>query len=96
VTACNYSRELRSAKWGFRVSSHGNNPEPLMSGLGQKQTLSRVYPMSAIPPKADIVQYDYNVRFVPKANIALRHSITSSARPIAFALAMSEIGGART
>jgi hypothetical protein len=25
--------------------------------------------MSALPPKADIVQYDDNVRFVPKADI---------------------------
>jgi hypothetical protein len=28
--------------------------------------------MSALPPKADIVQRDHNVRFVPKADIAER------------------------
>ena len=28
-----------------------------MSALGQKQTLNRVHPMSAIPPKADIDRY---------------------------------------
>jgi hypothetical protein len=26
--------------------------------------------MSALPPKADIVQHGYNVRFVPKADMA--------------------------
>jgi hypothetical protein len=68
-----------------------------MSALGQKQTFGSRNVMSALPPKADIVHDGGNVRFVPKADIALRHSITSSARPIAlFALAMSEIGGART
>ena len=42
---------------------------PLMSALGQKRTLSRVGAMSALPPKADIVQHGGNVRFVPKADI---------------------------
>jgi hypothetical protein len=32
-------------------------------------------------PKADIAERDRDVRFVPKADIALLHSITSSARP---------------
>ena len=36
------------------VSLHGSNPEPLMSALGQKQTLQRILVMSALPPKADI------------------------------------------
>ena len=34
---------------------HGNNLEPLMSALGQKRTLRGVRPMSALPPKADII-----------------------------------------
>ena len=42
-----------------------------MSALGQKQTFSNVPDMSALPPKADIVQHDGNVRFVPNADIAL-------------------------
>jgi hypothetical protein len=50
-----------------------------MSALGQKRTLKRLQPMSALPPKADIAQRDCHVRFVPKADIALQ-SITSSAR----------------
>jgi len=33
---------------------HGINPDPLMSALGQKQTLHRVLLMSALSPKADI------------------------------------------
>ena len=36
----------------FRLRS--SNPEPLMSALGQKQTLRRIRAMSALPPKADI------------------------------------------
>jgi hypothetical protein len=27
-------------------------------------------PMSALPPKADMDQHDYDVRFVPKADIS--------------------------
>jgi hypothetical protein len=43
------------------------------------------WPMSALPPKADIAERDRNVRFVPKANILQcgrnwHYSITSSAR----------------
>jgi hypothetical protein len=36
---------------GFRVSLQRGNPEPLMSALGQKQTLRRLDPMSALPPQ---------------------------------------------
>jgi hypothetical protein len=41
--------------------------------------------MSALPPKADITEKSWNVRFVPKAdkvqrNKESRYSITSSAR----------------
>src|SRR5690348_16664868 len=35
--------------------------------------------MSALPPKADIRQRDFHVRFVPKADITSPHSMTSSA-----------------
>jgi len=40
-----------------------------MSALGQKQTLKRFHPMSALPPIADIGTHSRNVRFVPKADI---------------------------
>jgi hypothetical protein len=30
---------------------HSSNLEPFMSALGQKRTLMRLYPMSALPPK---------------------------------------------
>jgi len=40
-----------------------------MSALGQKQTSVWRPLMSALPPKADIVQHGGNVRFVPKADI---------------------------
>ena len=39
-----------------------------MSALGQKRTLAHVHIMSALPPKADIIQDDGHVRFVPKAD----------------------------
>jgi hypothetical protein len=41
---------------GFRVSLHGSNPEPLMSALGQKQTLQGVSLMSALPPKRTLIE----------------------------------------
>jgi hypothetical protein len=41
------------------VSLHSSDPEPLMSALGQKQTLKRPHSMSALPPKADIAETDY-------------------------------------
>src|SRR5215813_4600282 len=34
-----------------------------MSALGQKRTLKRLHPMSALPPKADIAERDHHVRF---------------------------------
>ena len=64
IQQLDYIRNLRPAKWGSVVSLHGSNPEPLMSALGQKQTFKALYPMSALPPKADIDERD--VRFVQK------------------------------
>jgi hypothetical protein len=40
-----------------------------MSALGHKRTSEHIRVMSALPPKADIRQSDWNVRFVPKADI---------------------------
>jgi hypothetical protein len=40
-----------------------------MSALGQKQTSRVAEPMSALPPKADIVRHGSNVRFVPEADV---------------------------
>ena len=40
-----------------------------MSALGHWRTLKRLHPMSALPPKADITERDWNVCFVPKADI---------------------------
>jgi hypothetical protein len=50
---------------------HCKKPEPLMSALGHKRTLRHLRPMSALPPKADMVQHDRDVRFVPKADVSL-------------------------
>jgi hypothetical protein len=41
----------------------------LMSALGQKQTSDYRLLMSALPPKADIAERQFDVRFVPKADI---------------------------
>ena len=40
-----------------------------MSALGQKQTSRHLQPMSALPPKADIPESDWHVRFVPIGDI---------------------------
>jgi hypothetical protein len=40
-----------------------------MSALGQKQTSDCRPVMSALPPKADMVQHNRDVCFVPKADI---------------------------
>ena len=42
-----------------------------MSALGQKQTFAAQNAMSALPPKADMCGAVGDVRFVPKADIAL-------------------------
>ena len=42
-----------------------------MSALGQKQTFAVQYVMSALHPKADMCDAKRDVRFVPKADIAL-------------------------
>jgi len=49
---------------GRQVSSEAG-----MSALGQKQTFPKCRPMSALPPKADIAESDWHVRFVPQADI---------------------------
>ena len=45
-----------------------------MFALGQKRTLKRLQPMSALPPKADRAEHDWDVRFVPITDI--RFSLT--------------------
>jgi hypothetical protein len=40
-----------------------------MSALGQKQTSDWHPFMSALPPKADIAECDWDVRFVPQADM---------------------------
>jgi hypothetical protein len=42
-----------------------------MSALGQKQTFAVQEGMSALPPKADTDGQSFDVRFVPKADMAL-------------------------
>jgi hypothetical protein len=36
---CDYSRDLRPAKWGSGVSLHDSHSESLMSALGHKRTI---------------------------------------------------------
>jgi hypothetical protein len=69
-----------------------------MSALGQNPTQRPSNSMSALPPKADIVQQDRDVRFVPKADIlhcggGWRYSITSSARRFANSRRASALRG---
>ena len=42
-----------------------------MSALGHKRTFRDAYPMSALPPKADIAERNWHVRFVPLSDIAV-------------------------
>ena len=55
------------------VISRGNNPQDRMSALGQKQTSRHLQPMSALPPKADITERGWYVRYVPIADIMQRN-----------------------
>src|SRR5262249_46253400 len=57
-----YSRVLRSTERGSGVKLQGNNRELSMSALGQKRTFLEFCAMSALPPKADMVQHDCDVR----------------------------------
>ena len=57
---------------GFGVYLHGSNGEPLMSALGQKQTLGKVRLMSTLPQKADMDHQGNDVSLVPKADIPRR------------------------
>jgi len=52
---------------------------PPMSALGQKQTLEHVRVMSALPPKADMVEPGRDIRFGAKSGHWRGYSITSSA-----------------
>jgi hypothetical protein len=52
-----------------RGRSHGRNHAVPMSVMGQKQTSDWSTLMSALPPKADIAGLQFDVRFVPKADI---------------------------
>ena len=63
---------------GFGVSLRGSNYQRFMSALGQKQTFGNVRLMSALPPKADIAERDWHVRFVPNADIMQRSRTASS------------------
>jgi len=54
LTHLSRKQEFATGEMGFSGQLQRSNPEPLMSALGQKQTLQSVRPMSALPPKADI------------------------------------------
>ena len=55
------------------VVVHHNKVEPPMSALGQKRTSRHLQPMSALPPKADITERGWYVRYVPIADIMQRN-----------------------
>jgi hypothetical protein len=52
-----------------------------MSALGQKQTWTGSRTMSALPPKADITSGLSDVRFVPKADNAVRERAARQPKP---------------
>jgi hypothetical protein len=59
---------LRSSHGGRFV--HHSKIDQRMSALGHKRTFTLVLPMSALPLKADMVERDPDVRFVPTGDIA--------------------------
>ena len=63
---------------GLGVCLHSSNHKLLMSASGQKQTLHHVRPMSPLPPKADMVQYDRDVRLAPESG----HRFTAASCPL--------------
>jgi hypothetical protein len=46
---------------GSEVSLHGSRAQAPMSAMGQKQTLSDISAMSALPPKADMTRFHIDV-----------------------------------
>ena len=48
-----------------------------MSALGQKRTSEDIQSMSALPPKADIAERDWHVRFVPITDIERKSGLSS-------------------
>jgi hypothetical protein len=48
-----------------------------MSALGLKRTIGGGRAMSALPPKADMVQHARDVRFVPKADSCAEAIVTA-------------------
>jgi hypothetical protein len=52
---------------------------PSARRIDQEQAFRNVRAMSALPPKADIGERNWDVRFVPKADVGAAYSITSSA-----------------
>jgi hypothetical protein len=63
--ACPKAQEHANFGRGQGAILRSNNSEPPMSQLGQKQTSHSETQMSALPPKADIGERSYDVRFVP-------------------------------
>src|SRR6516162_7952449 len=80
----NHLRASLIRTWSDGHAPHRSMSSGLMSALGQKQTLGKVRPMSALPPKADIALHCSECplcaksgREQPQQNPA--YSITSSA-----------------
>jgi hypothetical protein len=51
---------------GLMINFRCKNLGSSMSPLGHKRTFGSIQPVSALAPKADMVQHDRDVSFVPK------------------------------
>jgi hypothetical protein len=60
---------IRSSRERYAV--HRSKVGGLMSALGHKRTFRNVWPMSALPPKADMGHDGWDVCFVPIADISV-------------------------
>jgi hypothetical protein len=65
VTTGELQQGITAGEMGSSYVLRSSDPEALMSALGQKQTSEQVRAMFAFPPKADIAESDWYVRFVP-------------------------------
>ena len=54
-----------------------SNLKPSMCALGQKQTYAVQRAMSALPPKADMCGATTDVRFGPKADVAMQERMSA-------------------
>ena len=75
MSRCEGKLHYRAENADGVVDRRRNRNAVSTSALGHKRTLGMVRLMSALPPKADMPEFEEHVRFVPKADIPLSASV---------------------